>query len=130
MTEEYEKITKIVLELTTCKKFRGSTDDPIVLYIGSYSWDLDRPHHDDFERGEIDTFDLEIPVGMDSSWFQYLCLRKKAPTTKEDDWCLEKIKLTINDNVVYEFGPEEIWLKHDKTSWCAPGFSYGKSGEE
>ncbi|NHJ48866.1 MAG: hypothetical protein FK733_13865 [Asgard group archaeon] len=129
MSKQYEKITKVVLELTTCKKFRASTDDAIEIYIGEHEWDLDVPFYDDFEKGKTDTYDLEVPDGMDSSWFHYFCLRKKAPALKEDDWCLEKIKLTINDKVVYEFGPAEIWLKQVAQSWCAPGFTYGKAGE-
>jgi hypothetical protein len=129
LSEQYEKITKIVVELTTCKKFRGSTDDPIELYIGEHAWELDVPFYDDFEKGKTDTFDLKVPEGMDASWFQYFCLRKKASALKEDDWCFEKIKLTINDKVVYEFGPEEIWLKGAQQTWCAPKFTYGKAGE-
>ncbi len=127
---EYEKIDKIVLELTTCsEKRKSSTDDPIVLYIGGHEWNLDKPHYDDFERGNTDSYNLDVPSDLTGSDFRYLCFKKKTRTAKDDDWCLDKIKLTINDKVVYEKDGLNAWLKGEKSSFCAPDFKYGQAGE-
>ncbi|MHA1462920.1 MAG: PLAT/LH2 domain-containing protein [Candidatus Heimdallarchaeota archaeon] len=128
--KQYEKIDKIVIELTTCsEKRKSSTDDPVILYTGGHEWDLDKPHYDDFERGKTDSYNLDVPAGMDSSYFRYLCFKKRTRTAKGDDWCLDKIKLTINDKVVYEKDSLNAWLKGEKTSFCAPDFKYGQAGE-
>jgi len=126
---EYEKIEKIVVELTTCDdKRRSSTDDAIEMYVGGHEWDIDKPHYDDFERGKTDSYDLDVPAGMNSSAFRYLCFKKKAHG-KDDDWCLKKVKLTINDKVVYEKDNLNAWLNASKTSFCCPDFKYGQAGE-
>ncbi len=124
MKSKYEEIKKIVIEITTCKERRSDTDNPVELYVGGHTWELDISKHDEFEKGKTDVFTLDVPAGLNSNDFRYLCLRKKS-RSKEDDWCIEKIKLIINDTVVYEKGSLKAWLKYDKTSWCAPDFSYG-----
>ena len=124
---KYEKIEKIVIEITTCKERKSDTDNAVELYVGGHKWQLDIAKHDEFEKGKTDVFELDVSAGLNSSDFRYLCLRKKTHT-KDDDWCIEKIKLIINDNVVYEQDSLDAWLKHNKTSWCAPGFTYGAAG--
>jgi hypothetical protein len=49
MSKVYEKISKIVIEITTGHERRSSTHDLIQLNIGSHKWDLDKPQYDDFE---------------------------------------------------------------------------------
>lgn len=127
LKSKYEKIEKLVIEVTTCKERRSDTDNAVELYVGGSKWQLDIAKHDEFEKGKTDVFELDVPDGLNSSDFRYLCLRKKT-FSKDDDWCIEKIKLIVNDKVVYEQDSLNAWLKEDKTSWCAPGFSYGQAG--
>ncbi|MEA2071185.1 MAG: PLAT/LH2 domain-containing protein [Asgard group archaeon] len=130
MTEkEYEDIESIQIEITTCSKWFASTDNPVELYIGEHEWILDVENIDDFERGNTDTFDLEVPEDMDSSWFHYLCFRKRKYLGKDDNWCIKKIKLTVNGKVVYEKDNLNAWLQENNLSWCAPDFKYGQAGE-
>ena len=126
---EVEKIEKMVVEITTGKARKSDTDNPVELYIGGHEWNLDIPNCDDFERGKTDKFELEIPDGMDSTWFRYFCLKKNTHTGKDDDWNIDKIKVIINDKVVYEKENINAWLKDNHTSWCAPGFSYGSAAD-
>ncbi len=127
--QTYEKIEKLVIEITTCEERRSDTDNPVELYVGGHKWQLDMPKYDEFEKGRTDVFELDVPDNFDSSNFQYLCFRKKTYTGKDDDWCIEKIKLIVNDVNVYEKDSLNAWLKGEKTSWCAPDFTYGKAGE-
>lgn len=129
LSKEYEKINKIVVELTTGKKRQSSTYDHIELSIGSHKWLLDKPHHHDFEKGKTDIYELDVPEGMDASWFRYFCLIKKTISGGGDDWQLVKLVVKINDNIVYERYDLDVWLKDDKLDWCAPGFDYGRAGE-
>ncbi|MFW9924922.1 MAG: PLAT/LH2 domain-containing protein [Candidatus Thorarchaeota archaeon] len=124
---KYEKINSITLEITTGTQRRSSTDDRIELYIGSHKWLLDIQNHDDFEKGKTDVYKLDVPKGMDSSWFRYLCLKKISKSVSDDDWLLDKIKLTINGNLIYEKAKINHWLKDNETSWCAPDFKYGNA---
>ncbi|NHJ85037.1 MAG: hypothetical protein FK734_06215 [Asgard group archaeon] len=126
---KYEKTESIVIELTTGTSRKSATDDPIELYIGSHDWLLHKPKYDDFEKGKTDVYELDVPAGMDSSWFRYLCFRKKTKSGKDDSWQLMKIKLIINGKVVYEKDKLDAWLVGAKSSYCAPGFSYGRAGE-
>ncbi|NHJ05145.1 MAG: hypothetical protein EAX90_09990 [Candidatus Heimdallarchaeota archaeon] len=126
---EFEKIEKIVVEITTCSDRKSDTNDAIILYVGGHEWALDLPYYDDFEKGKTDVFDLDIPEGMNSSQIRYFCLKKKSHTNKDDDWCLSKIKVTINDKVIYERDKIHHWLKDNELSWCAPDFTYGQAGE-
>ena len=128
MSKEYEKITKIVIEITTGHDRRSSTDDLIVLNIGPHKWELQKPQYDDFEKGKTDSYELDVPEGMDSSWFRFFCLDKKAHG-KDDDWNLVKLVVKINDKIVYEKSDLDAWLNQLKPSWCAPEFNYGKAGE-
>jgi len=128
MSKEYEKINKIVVEITTGSERQSSTDDEVQLTIGSHKWLLDLPQYDDFEKGKKDIFELDVPPGMDASWFRFFCLIKKA-RGKDDNWHLVKLTVKINDNVVYEKAGFNVWLKADNPRWCAPGFNYGKAGE-
>ncbi|NPD90562.1 MAG: hypothetical protein HGN29_17765 [Asgard group archaeon] len=130
MSKNNDKIEKITLEIETCSKWHSSTDDPIELYIGDHEWILDKPQTNEFERGQKDTFNLEVPSGIDPSWFNYLCLRKHVGAIRGDDWCLKAIKLEINDKIVYEKDNINVWLKGNKKHWCAPGFTYGQAGRK
>ncbi|NHJ39148.1 MAG: hypothetical protein FK731_03885 [Asgard group archaeon] len=129
MSKTYEKIEKIVIEITTGKKPGSSTDDEIQLNIGSHKWILDKPKHNDFEKGKTDVFELDVPPGMDSSWFRFLCFEKKVRFGRDDPWLLDKIILKVNDQIVFERANINIWIKADNKRWCAPTFSYGKAGE-
>ena len=128
MSKEYEKINKIVIEITTGSERQSSTDDEVQLTIGSHKWLLDLPQYDDFEKGRTDVFELDVPNGMDASWFRFFCLVKKT-RAKDDNWQIVKLIVKINDNIVYEKAGLNAWLKTDNPRWCAPGFNYGKAGE-
>ena len=123
--EQCEIVNKIKLTLKTGKKWGSATDDPVKLYIGDHIWELDNPFCDDFEKGKTDVFDLDIPEGLTSDWFQYFCLKKEQPLTG-DKWLLTGLKVEINDRVIYDSGEIEIWFKGDRTSWCVSDFYYGK----
>lgn len=126
---ENEDIKKIVVEITTCSDRRSDTNNTVELYIGGHEWELDLPYVDDFERGKTDVFDLDIPDGLNSSGFRFFCLKKSSHSGRDDDWCIQKVKLTINDKVVYEKDNIHTWLKDNTQTWCAPDFSYGQAGE-
>ena len=124
-----EKIEKMVVEITTCSDRRSDTNNLVELYVGGHEWPLDLPYYDDFERGKTDTFDLDIPDGFNSSEIRYFCLKKSTHSGKDDDWCIQKVKVTINGKVVYEKDNIHAWLKDNEQTWCAPGFNYGQAGE-
>jgi len=128
MTEDEdtcEIISKMRVTVTTANERKSGTDDPIKLYIGEYTWDLNHPFCDDFEKGRTDVFDLDIPKNFTSDWFQYFCL-KKGRDIGHDKWQLRRIVLEINDRVIYDSGDIDIWFDKGKSTWCAKDFFYGK----
>ena len=122
-TDMCEIINQMKVTITTSNKRGSGTDDPIRLYIGEYSWELDHPFCDDFEKGKTDDFDL--PEGLTSDWFQYLCL-KKEHAIQADKWILRKFILEINNRIVYDSGELEYAFEGGITTWCAKDFFYGK----
>lgn len=123
--ETCEIISKMKVTVTTAKDRKSGTDDPIKLYIGEHSWDLEHPYCDDFEKGRTDVFDLDIPENFTSDWFQYFCL-KKGRDVGHDKWHLKRIILEINDRVIYDSGDIDVWIESGKSTWCAKDFIYGK----
>lgn len=128
MSKEYEKINKIVVEITTGKERKSATDDLIRLNIGSHQWELNTANYDDHEKGITDIYELDVPPGLDSSWFRFFCLDKKG-SGRGDDWNLVKLVVKINDKIVYEKSDLDVWINAANPSWCAPGFNYGQAGE-
>ncbi|NHJ48093.1 MAG: hypothetical protein FK733_09925 [Asgard group archaeon] len=120
-----EIISKMKIIVTTAKDRKSGTDDPIKLYIGEHDWELDHPFCDDFEKGRIDEFDLDIPQGFTSDWFQFLCIKKERDI-KSDNWKLQRVVVEINDRVIYDSGDIEYWFKPGQSTWCAKDFVYGK----
>ena len=75
-----------------------------------------------------DIYELDVPQGLDSSWFRFFCLDKKN-RGRDDDWNLVKLVVKINDKIVYEKSDLDVWINAAHPSWCAPGFNYGQAGE-
>ncbi len=110
--------------LTTANTRGSGTKDPIKLYVGGYSWQLDNPFCEDFAVGKITEFNLSIPSDFTSDWFQFLCLKKHQDTSGK--WVLRRLILKINDRVVYDSGNINYVFEAGKTTWCAKDFFYGK----
>ncbi|MBN1331237.1 MAG: hypothetical protein JXA54_17345 [Candidatus Heimdallarchaeota archaeon] len=124
-TDMCEIINQMKVTITTSNKRGSGTDDPIKLYVGDYAWDLDHPFCDDFEKGRTDEFELDIPKGMTSDWFQYFCL-KKEHTIRSDNWILSRVVVEINNRIIYDTGEIEFNFSGGKNTWCARDFFYGK----
>ena len=62
LKSKYEKIAKIVIEITTCDVRKSDTDNLVELYVGGHTWDLDIAKHDEFEKGKTDVFELDVPA--------------------------------------------------------------------
>lgn len=120
-----EVINEMSITITTANERGSGTDDPIKLFIGEHTWELNHPFCDDFEKGKTDTFNLDIPQGLTSDWFQYFCI-KKEHDIHSDKWQLRHVILKINDRVIYDSGDLEFWFKAGVSTWCAKDFFYGK----
>ncbi|MGC9778242.1 MAG: hypothetical protein HZR80_03270 [Candidatus Heimdallarchaeota archaeon] len=120
-----EIINNMKVTITTANERGSGTDDPIKLYIGEHTWELDHPFCDDFEKGKTDVFDLDIPEGLTSDWFQYFCIKKELDI-RSDKWQLRRVIVEINDRVIYDSSDIEFWFESSKSTWCAKDFFYGK----
>lgn len=56
-----QPVSRITVDITTQDQLFAGTDDPIQLQIGGQSFKLDNPDQDDFERGNTDRFEIDIP---------------------------------------------------------------------
>ncbi|MCA1816938.1 MAG: hypothetical protein LC746_11110 [Acidobacteria bacterium] len=55
------RIERLQVRIVTSRKRGAGTDNAVYFDIGPLAWKLNKPHHDDFERGSRDTY--ELPLG-------------------------------------------------------------------
>src|SRR5215212_4707738 len=71
---------KLMVKITTERSRGAGTDNAVYFDIGPIGWSLNTPHHNDFEAGSVEVFDLETPDNnpiqkSDILWFR---LQKKG----------------------------------------------------
>jgi PLAT/LH2 domain-containing protein len=71
---------KLTVKITTERSRGAGTNNAVYFDIGPTAWRLDTPHHNDFEAGAVDVFELETPDNKpirkrDILWFR---LQKKG----------------------------------------------------
>ena len=59
-TAQAQRITTLIVEITTGDVRFAGTDDKMVLQIGGKTFALDDPNRDDFERGNTDHFEFLV----------------------------------------------------------------------
>jgi hypothetical protein len=86
---------------------RGSgTDNAVYFDVGPWAWKLNKPFHNDFERGRTDRFSLKVPAGFALRDILWLRLHKKGllgVTGTRDGftgaWHPKSITLLVNGTV-------------------------------
>lgn len=94
----------------------GGTDDDVTLYLAGRSWDLDNEGHDDFERGNTDTFDLDPGTGLYQSSIGQLRLHK-SPDGVAGGWKLKGLRIEIDGSTVYNNQGINKWLEDSDRDW-------------
>ena len=115
------KVSSLAAKVTT-RNLRGAgTDNAVYFDVGPWSWRLNKPWRNDFERGHTHIFELDVPEGFALDDIVWLRLHKKGlfgVTGTRDGftgaWHPERIALLVNG---IECAPEEVTHPLNSRYW-------------
>jgi hypothetical protein len=117
-----EPVTALAVTVSTSGASLAGTDDNVYLRVNdSTRFQLDKPLYDDFERGDLDTYSLNPPVGMHVQDIQYIQI-EKDPDGVNGGWKLYSVGLYVNRKYVYGSDKIDRWLEDDHRTWRAANF--------
>jgi hypothetical protein len=111
-------VTALRVRVTTADVGSAGTDDTVTLTLAGYSWDLDNPDHDDFERGNTDSFTLDPQTGLYRSAIHSIRIHK-SPDGWFGGWKLKGVELIVNGATIYNNQSINQWLEDDTRTWSA-----------
>ena len=107
------KVTSLKVRIVTKRERGAGTDNAVFFDVGPVAWKLNRLFRNDFEAGDDDTYNLEVPAGFTTDDILWLRLHKKGifgVTGTKDGiagaWHPESVTLFVNDNEFVKIKPE------------------------
>jgi hypothetical protein len=94
----------------------AGTDDNVTLYMGGRSWGLDNHGHNDFERGNVDTFHLDPGTGLYESMLGSIQIHK-SPDGVAGGWKLKGLEIYVNNTRIYNNQSINKWLEDNDRDW-------------
>lgn len=112
-------VTRLRVKITTADVSYAGTDDDVSVQLAGSSFNLDNAWHDDFERGNTDTFDLTPYPGMRRSAMTSVGIRK-SPDGVFGGWKLKGVEVQVNGATIYNNQSINQWLEDDHRTWLSP----------
>lgn len=109
-------VNTLRVRVSTSTSFWSGTDDDVRLYLGGKSWTLDNPWHNDFERGNTDTFHLDPGTSLYTSELSTIRIYK-SPDGFAGGWKLKGLEIAVNGTVIYDNQSINTWLEDDDRNW-------------
>lgn len=109
-------VNTLRVKVTTANVSWAGTDDSVTLFMGGRSWDLDNAGHNDFERGNTDTFDLDPGVGLYENMLSSLQIHK-SPDGWFGGWKLKGLEIIVNGSSIYNNQSINKWLEDNDRDW-------------
>jgi hypothetical protein len=106
------------IKISTADVSWAGTDDDVTLTLEGRNWNLDNAGHDDFERGNTDTFDLDPGTGLRRSEIHSIRIHK-SPDGFAGGWKLKGVELMVNGTTLYNNQSINKWLEDDNRTWSA-----------
>ena len=127
-----ESVNRLLVEVKTADKLFAGTDNSIYLSFGGEQFKLDDPDRDDFERGNTDTFTIDLS-GREMDFSLLRQLRELTILKPKNDfwgggWDLAGLTirvafaephLTPPDEPIFRDSGIGVELDSDRTSWAA-----------
>ena len=126
-----DPITSLTVRIKTGSELFSGTDDDVYLrlYIRQQLIErkLENPGHDDFERGQTDTFIIDGILIPDPCEISKIGLRKSPGSWLENwlgGWQLEAFRIAANGNsqVLYFEDQINTWLEDNNLTWWANAY--------
>jgi hypothetical protein len=109
-------VNRLQVRVTTADVMWAGTDDDVTFYMGGKSWNLDNPGHDDFERGNTDSFDLDPGTGLYRSALGAIRIHK-SPDGVAGGWKLKGLRIYVNGTQIYSNQSINKWLEDSDRDW-------------
>jgi hypothetical protein len=109
-------VNTLQVQVTTADVAWAGTDDDVTFYMGGRSWNLDNSGHNDFERGNTDTFNLDPGVGLYRSALGAIRIHK-SPDGLAGGWKLKGLRITVNGVQIYNNQSINKWLEDSDRDW-------------
>ena len=115
----YSRITETcVVKITTADVSWAGTDDDVTVTLAGRSWNLDNEDHDDFERGDTNTFALDPQTSFYSSDIHSVRIHKSLDGFA-GGWKLKGVEVIVNGTSIYNNQSINRWLEDDDRTWSA-----------
>jgi hypothetical protein len=109
-------VNSLEVRVTTADVLWVGTDDDVSITIAGRAWDLDNPWHDDFERGNTDSFVLDPGPGLYIHNIHSIRIHKSRDGFA-GGWRLKGVRLIANGTTVYNNQAINKWLEDDDRTW-------------
>jgi len=109
-------INRLEVQVSTGDVPYAGTDDKVTLTMAARSWNLDVKGHNDFERGNTDTFYLDPGPSFYSSDI-YSIRIYKSPDGLAGGWNLKGITINANDLTIFNNQSINRWLEDNHRTW-------------
>jgi hypothetical protein len=109
-------IHTLEVRVTTADVRFASTDDDVWVSLSGRFWDLDNPGHDDFQRGNTDSFFLDPGPGLHLENISTVGIFK-APDGFAGGWKLKGVEVIANGSTIYNNQSINKWLEDDDRIW-------------
>jgi hypothetical protein len=109
-------VNSLSVRISTADVSWAGTDDDVTLTLAGRNWNLDNPGHDDFERGNNDTFDLDPGTGLYVSDIHSIRIHK-SPDGIAGGWKLKGVRLTVNGSTIYSNQSINKWMEDGDRTW-------------
>jgi PLAT/LH2 domain len=109
-------VNTLEVRISTADVMWAGTDDDVTITLAGRDWNLDNAWHDDFERGNTDTFTLDPGSGLRISGLHDVRIHK-SPDGFAGGWKLKGVRVLANGSDVYNNQSINRWLEDDNRTW-------------
>lgn len=110
-------ISTLRVRITTADVNWAGTDDDVTITLAGRSWNLDNEDHDDFERGDTNSFDLDPGTGFHIGDIHSVRITK-SPDGIAGGWKLKGVQVIANGATIYNNQGINKWLEDDDRAWA------------
>jgi hypothetical protein len=104
------------VQVTTADVSWAGTDDDVYFSLNGREYKIDTPGHDDFERGNTDTFYLPVPENLQIADIHSIQIRK-SPDGIAGGWKLGGLRVYLDGVLAYSNNGINRWLEDDHRTW-------------
>jgi hypothetical protein len=115
-TTRSDLVNRLQVKITTADVAWAGTDDDVTVTMAGRDWGLDNPGHDDFERGNTDTFELDPGTGLHLTDLHGIRIHK-SPDGFAGGWKLKGVQLLANGSSIFSDQGINRWLEDDLRTW-------------